>query len=66
MSGMTESANQKKIDAQCTGALLFDSDEALQLLDRARVYVSRNASIGAQQLADRINQFVANKGAPST
>jgi len=66
MSGMTESACQKKIDAQCRGARAFDSDEALQLLDKARVYVSRNASIGAQQLAEKINQFVASKGTPST
>lgn len=66
MSGMTESASQRRIDAQCKGALPFDSDEALQLLNKARVYVSRNASIGAQQLAEQINQFVASKGSPST
>lgn len=34
-------------------------DELIQLLADARVYVSRHASIGAQQVSERITQVLA-------
>jgi hypothetical protein len=59
---MTPSATQAKIERQCRQPATIDPVMAVHLLRKAQTYVSRNASIGAQELATQIKEFVASCG----
>lgn len=55
-----DSATVRRIDSMCAGTKQpFDAIEAMLLLRRAKIIVSRHPTIGAQELEKKINDFIS-------
>ena len=60
MSGMTDSAQVRRINEQCSGCQnTAPLEQAIALLKRANRYVGVHPSIGGQALGVEITEFIA-------